>query len=85
MASVDDDQLVTDQNWKCTKEYVENWMSPTFNDDTWESASISGTNSASDIHKLVSDISPNAKWIWTSNFSGSTIDKTVYCRGYFSK
>ena len=85
LASVDDGKLVTDENWKCTNTLFENWMLPTFDDSAWENASISGTNTASDIHKVLSAISSNAKWIWTNKFSGNTIDKTVYCRGYFSK
>ena len=82
LASVEGKQLVTDKSWKCTTRYIQNWMSPSFDDDSWPNAVISGTNSATDIHNFLSVIDSTANWIWTSN--GPT-DKTVYCRGYLGK
>jgi hypothetical protein len=78
--------LVTDENWKCTTEYTVNWMSPSFDDNSWPAAVVSGTNSDADIHKLQKTISTKAKWIWTKNNKDpSPIDGTVYCRGYIGK
>ena len=85
LASVDDDSLVSDETWKCSAVYTENWMLPSFDDSKWSNAAISGTNTVSDVHKVLSDISEKAKWIWTAKYNDSTtIDKTVYCRGYIS-
>ncbi len=60
-------------------------MSRSFDDDSWPAAAIAGTNSQSDIHKLLADIDPQAKWIWTANHADPTIDSTVYCRGYLGE
>jgi hypothetical protein len=85
LASVDDDELVTDESWKCTTRFTVSWMSPSFDDNSWPAAAIAGTNSASDIHKVLADIDPKAKWIWTKNNAEPTIDSTVYCRGYLGE
>jgi hypothetical protein len=85
LASIDDDETVTDESWKCTTQYKVSWMSPSFDDNSWPAAAIAGTNSPSDIHKLLAAISPKAKWIWTKNNADPTIDSTVYCRGYLGE
>jgi hypothetical protein len=86
LASVGDDRLVTDETWKCSAVHSKNWMLPSFDDAAWPNAAISGTNTASDVHKVLSGISQKAKWIWTAKNNDSTgIDKIVYCRGYISE
>jgi hypothetical protein len=82
LASVEGGQLVSDESWKCTTRFVPLWMSPSFDDDSWPDAVISGTNSDSDVHKRQSLIDSTAKWIWTSKHADPQIDPTVYCRGY---
>jgi hypothetical protein len=85
LASVEGKQLVTDKSWKCTTRYIQNWMSRSLDDDSWPSAVIAGTNSATDIHKVLPLIDSTANWIWTRNYANPLIDPTAYCRGYLGK
>jgi hypothetical protein len=85
LASVEGQQLATDQTWKCTTSYFPNWMSTTFDDSLWPNAAIAGPNSAADIHGYQPLIDSTAKWIWTSNYVDPNIDSIVYCRGYLGK
>ena len=85
LASVEGKQLVTDKGWKCTTRYIANWMSRSFDDDSWSDAVIAGTNSATDIHNVLPLIDSTANWIWTSNHADPLIDPTAYCRGYIGK
>lgn len=85
MASVEGQQLVTDERWKCTTRYIKNWMSRSLDDDSWPDAVIAGTNSAKDIHNVLPLIDSTAKWIWTSKHADPQIDPIVYCRGYLGK
>lgn len=81
LASSDDGTFRTDKSWKCTTVYVENWMLPSFDDESWLGASVSGENSDKDIHRNMKAIDAIASWIWTRNFKGDSADSTVYCRG----
>ena len=86
LASVDGDKLVTDKSWKCTTTpQSAGWASSSFDDNSWPFAVIAGTNTASDIHGNLRQVHASASWIWTSNFKGSKIDGTVYCRGYLGE
>ena len=38
LASIDDDEIVTDSSWKCSAVFYENWASVQFDDSTWEAA-----------------------------------------------
>jgi len=64
---------------------ITNWFATSFNDSSWPAAIISGTNTVSDSHGYLSQISSNARWIWTSNYQGRSCDQTVYCRGVVGK
>ena len=85
LASSDDGTFRTDKSWKCTSRYVENWMSPSFDDRSWPRAAVSGENSDKDIHRNLKDIHSSARWIWTRKFKDATADSTVYCRGYIGE
>ena len=83
LASVGDDYLVTDDSWKCTTGYYDDWMQTSFDDSSWPAAVIVQPNSpANPYHHLLSAVSTSASWIWTSNFISPNIDPVAYCRGY---
>ena len=79
LASIGDDQFVTDQSWKCSATYYDNWMLPSYNDALWPAAVANSLSST--VHGRQPEISGNAMWIWTKNFHGDSIDTPVYCRG----
>jgi len=83
LASIGVNYFLTDPSWKCTTHNYAKWMQPNFDDSSWPAAVVSQTNSPDNPHHdLMSDVSANAKWIWTKNFVAPIADKNVYCRGY---
>jgi hypothetical protein len=52
---------VTDETWKCTRKYHDNWARPGFDDSTWPRAEPmpQGQNVSRSLQ-----IAPQAQWIW---------------------
>ena len=42
LATIDDDEIVTDSSWKCTAEFHENWASVHYDDSAWAAATELG-------------------------------------------
>src|SRR6218665_627821 len=88
LASTLEAYALTDSNWRCTSSNDDvSWTRLGYNDSSWSYAVEYGSNGdsptgcAQDL-QLITDIDPNAQWIWTSNPSTDTV---VYCRGYLRK
>ena len=67
--------VVTDDTWKCSRQYNTDWHLSSFNDAAWAPARVLGANDGS-YADAVTTISPDAKWIWFYN----TAYTGVYCR-----
>lgn len=90
IASVYDgsDYFLTGAAWKCSSQAKFGWFQLGFDDTTWAAAQVIQANQDTGANPcpglpLVSGISPNANWIWTSSLP--THHVTVYCRGYLRK
>ena len=88
----------TNTKWKCTASDLPNgtppppeFMYPTFDDSTWQTATSYGTNGASDNYWYVNmgraadEIGAEAKWIWTSDgtedpMHPGSAHNDVFCR-----
>ena len=82
IASDSTGQFWTNSSWRCSNVLVKGWMDVGFNDSGWPYAME--FNGEYYLESL-SDISANAKWIWTNNFNAITrfpLDWFVYCRMY---
>ena len=75
-------QIWTNSSWRCSKLSLDGWMDVGFDDSGWPYAKEEASNGGG-IWQSLSDISTNAKWIWTNNFNAATgflLDVSVYCR-----
>lgn len=93
LASVTNDFLVTNGNWKCSgPPSIAGWNTLGFDDSQWAAAYVIGPNGNVISPELcaglagVPSISANAYWIWTASISdGAPFDSPIYCRGYLRK
>jgi len=76
--------LVTSSSWKCTATLASGWEQLGFNDTAWPSAFEIGLNGNHALlgYGCIADISPDANWIWTAAYTGSSRNRNVWCRGY---
>lgn len=65
--------IVSDNTWKCTTRGMRNWQTASFDDSNWPAAVVHDSNSG---NVRVNGISPNAKWIGTSQRNANGF----YCR-----
>ena len=83
IASVGEDNLVTNSSWKCTLTARVAWFKLGFDDDDWPEARTVGNNteggSCSDVPEIPG-INSEADWIWTS--TEPNYDLVAFCRGY---
>ena len=77
--------LTNSNSWRCTSSNDDvDWTFLGYDDSSWPYAVQYGSNGEGHTNctqglQLITDIDPNAQWIWTSNPS---TDDVVYCRGY---
>jgi hypothetical protein len=79
--------IVTDNTWRCTRDYHDDWAAPDFDDNTWPRAEPVSQGESVEGHtwNRVQQIAPNAQWIWNGPW---TIERdafqfpvvTIYCR-----
>ena len=75
----------TDETWKCTPKddtLPANWMEEGFDDSHWPFAVSRGQNGVWPWDDHVSEIGPDAHWIWTNS---SQEDMSVVCRKYIGR
>ena len=73
---------VTDNSWKCSRQWEQYWWSPTFNESYWYPSQEVKENATSSFAN-VKEISSNAKWIGMKGVS--TLNGTLYCRKLLNK
>ena len=82
LASIGDDYVLTDGNWKCDEYQYQNWDNLGFDDSSWQFAVEFGSNanghSSCSQLRDVANINANAKWIWVPNQE----EREIFCRGY---
>ena len=84
IASDSSGQFWTNSSWRCSNVSVNGWMDVGFNDRGWPYA-IEVSFNGKGYWESLSDISANAKWIWTNNLNSGTrfpLDMSAYCRMY---
>jgi hypothetical protein len=69
-----DDGILTDENWRCSGEQQDGWTNPDFDDSTWETPALIGSN-GNPTWGQMEGISAEAQWMWSE---GS--EETTYCR-----
>lgn len=77
------DGLLTDDTWKCTRNFSANWYLATFDDCAWPSAVALEVANSSKWYKTPIGISMDAKWIWSGSYDDEFVD--VYCRKKIGK
>ena len=70
------DGRVTDGSWKCTREFSEDWKSPSFDDSNWPAAATRDQDNPE--WAKMTKVASSAKWIFAGSFSDDQI--SVYCR-----
>ena len=83
------DGNVTDSSWKCTRNFDNQWKSPTFNDSAWPAA-LATRGQGNENNGNQWDVQPNvpiyAKWIWADFYhTGRNGPVIVYCRKRLGK
>ena len=78
------DGTITDNTWKCTRTYSEQWNLATFDDNAWPAA-VATRGQEDVIGGPKSDIASNAKWIWAGPYETNADVVIVYCRKKMGK
>lgn len=81
VASLGDDDMLTDSSWKCTSATEQGWEGDSFDDLHWPNAVVFCNNS-NPIWPIRSarGVSVKAEWIWTNQ---PIVNRHVYCRKKF--
>lgn len=79
LAAAAGDVLVTGERWKCTATLHDRWMDTDYDDSSWPPATVIRDNGVGK-KGSIPEISPRAKWIWTSRYRNNTADSPIYCR-----